>query len=500
MPKLFKNKDHHGFAKLITEMVFGNPFSTERHKLQAHALGMYGGSLEADWNLDPRDKRRHEIMWQIHQQLKPLLDSLVAGYFDGHGDAGERELYHNLVVMNLYLGYRDRFDALIQDAHVRGLGKRRIAFYSEFLREFVHYFGKEDLPITPEHLFACCFQIRRAFYHIFHFFVGTTVAATRLRSRIWNSIFTHDLLRWQRSLYRRMAAIPTLITGPSGSGKELVARAIGFSQYAGFDASNKVFTSDFTKGFFPINLSALSPTLIESELFGHRKGAFTGALEDREGYFSACGPEGAVFLDEIGDTDRGIQVKLLRVLQTRQYQRLGDVNSETFHGKIIAATNCDLSEGIHAGNFREDLYFRLRSDVIHTLSLVELLDGEEGELAFLSEYAAGKLAGEDEAVAVSRDSLKWAEAHPGYPWPGNFRELEQAIRSILVHGEYNPPAAVATHPGNLLESLAASGLSLTELTRTYVQALYKETPVYEEVARKLKVDRRTVKKYLSSDC
>ena len=114
-----------------------------------------------------------------------------------------------------------------------------------------------------------------------------------------------------------------LITGESGTGKELVARAIAMARYIPFDAKSKSFVSDYTQSFYPLNLSALSPTLIESELFGHRRGAFTGALEDRAGWLETCPPLGTVFLDEIGELDPTIQVKLLRVLQTRRFQRLG---------------------------------------------------------------------------------------------------------------------------------------------------------------------------------
>src|SRR6185369_6170470 len=117
----------------------------------------------------------------------------------------------------------------------------------------------------------------------------------------------------------------------------------------------KEFTEDFAGSFHALNLSALSPTLIESELFGHRRGAFTGALEDRAGWMEVCPPLGTVFLDEIGELDPAIQVKLLRVLQTRMFQRLGDTATRVFRGKIIAATNRDLDS---AKDFRRDFYYR----------------------------------------------------------------------------------------------------------------------------------------------
>src|SRR5262249_24983322 len=155
------------------------------------------------------------------------------------------------------------------------------------------------------------------------------------------------------ALQERMRDIPTLITGPSGTGKERVAEAIGRSLYIPFDgkkeefkiafpnAKKKVDAFDFLKGFLPVNLAALPPTLIESELFGTVKGAFNDAI-DRVGRLEECPEHGAVFLDEIGELSPEIQVKLLRVLQTRRFQRVGENEDKLFLGKIIAATNRDL--------------------------------------------------------------------------------------------------------------------------------------------------------------
>ena len=170
-------------------------------------------------------------------------------------------------------------------------------------------------PGTREasYTFAGFFQIHRAFYHIFEQIIGSSLSAARLRAAVWQSIFTHDMRRYRRFFYDRMGDFATLITGPSGTGKELVARAIALSRYLPFDEENRTFGDDRPDSFHPINLAALSPTLIESELFGHRRGAFTGALQDRRGWLELCPPLGSVFLDEIGDLDPSVQVKLLRV-------------------------------------------------------------------------------------------------------------------------------------------------------------------------------------------
>src|SRR5262249_30706093 len=163
--------------------------------------------------------------------------------------------------------------------------------------------------------------------------------------------------------------------GPSGTGKELAARAIAQSRYVPFDSRRLVFADEGAVSFFPINISALSPTLVESELFGHRRGSFTGAIADRKGWLETCPPPGSVFLDELGDLDPAIQVKLLRVIETRSFHPVGDTASRQFQGKLIAATNRDLAADIRKGRFREDLYYRLCSDQIATPALAEQVGG-----------------------------------------------------------------------------------------------------------------------------
>ena len=140
-----------------------------------------------------------------------------------------------------------------------------------------------------------------------------------------------------------MGDFPTLITGPSGTGKELIARAIAGARYVPFDPERMEFADAPGESFLPINIAALSPTLIESELFGHRRGSFTGAIGDRKGWLEACPPSGSVFLDELGEMDLAIQVKLLRVIETRRFSAVGDTAAREFHGKLIAATNRELA-------------------------------------------------------------------------------------------------------------------------------------------------------------
>jgi transcriptional regulator with PAS, ATPase and Fis domain len=305
--------------------------------------------------------------------------------------------------------------------------------------------------------------------------------------------------RYRRVLFDRMSDYSTLITGPSGTGKELVARAIGLSRYVPFDAVAHKFTDDIDNTFFAVNLSALSPTLIESELFGHQRGAYTGALTERCGWLEVCPPSGTVFLDEIGELDGAIQVKLLRVLQSREFSRLGETQSRRFLGKIIAATNRNLAVEIHAGTFREDLYYRLCSDLVSVPSLRARLDDNPQELAELVLHIAQRLVG-PEAAAVATEVLTVINQQlgPNYPWPGNIRELEQCVRNVLIRQSYRNDflASRATSDDpfvQLAETMRLGQLTAEQLLTRYCQLAYAQTGSYEATARQLQLDRRTVK-------
>lgn len=247
--------------------------------------------------------------------------------------------------------------------------------------------------------------------------------------------------------------------------------------------------------FLPINVSALSPTLVESELFGHRRGSFTGAVGDRKGWLETCPAEGSVFLDELGELDGAIQVKLLRVIETRTFHRVGDTASLAFSGKLIAATNRDLAVQIAKGAFREDLYYRLCSDQITTPSLAEQLAGSPQVLEEAVRYMARRVAGDD-AEELAKDVMRWIGTNLGdaYAWPGNYRELDQCIKNVLIRRDYRPARAAASSPmDQIFEDFRAGRLTADELVSRYATVLYSQTRSYEETGRRMEIDRRTVK-------
>ncbi|MEO0793561.1 MAG: sigma 54-interacting transcriptional regulator [Verrucomicrobiota bacterium] len=472
-----------------------NPFDTARYELEREILESQGGRGEEKSDLAA-----------ILALLEKTIDAARERWDPGK-EANQRDafLYQELVFFHVFHQFRRDFDKVIEAGHARGSAAQRIPFYDRFCQEVRYWlpmgFVGEYEAMEETRLFGVFFQVRRAFQHIYQYIIGGSPAATKLRARIWQSIFTHNMDRYQRVLADRMGDIITLITGPSGTGKELVARAIGLSRFIPFNPNTREFEEDFVKAFYPINLSALSSSLIESELFGHKKGAFTGALHDRAGYLSVCGDHGTVFLDEIGETEPSIQVKLLRLLQTRTFAPIGDTEMHSFRGKIMAATNRDLLAEIEAGRFREDFYFRLNADHVRTPSLREILRESPEELENLVSHIARKFVGADEAPTFTGEVMEVIarDLSVDYPWPGNFRELEQCVRNILVHGEYLPQPL-----GNPDQSSPASALALeiqmgkltaNELMARYVSLQYEKTPNYEELGRRLEIDRRTVKKY-----
>ncbi|MFP4657251.1 MAG: sigma-54 interaction domain-containing protein [Desulfonatronovibrionaceae bacterium] len=210
-----------------------------------------------------------------------------------------------------------------------------------------------------------------------------------------------------------------LVTGESGTGKELLVRAL----------HNNSHRAD--KPFVPINCGAIPRELLESELFGHEKGAFTHAVKSRAGRFELASG-GTVFLDEIGELDLSLQVKILRVLQEKEFERVGGSRTIDADIRIVAATNRDLEEEVKKGNFREDLFYRLN---VIPLDLPPLRERGE-DILLLADYFIKKFCAEKNRGPLKIED-KTARVLSEYPWPGNIRELENFMErmSILCEGQ-----------------------------------------------------------------
>ena len=277
-----------------------------------------------------------------------------------------------------------------------------------------------------------------------------------------------------------------LITGESGTGKELVAQAI--HQYSGR-----------TGRFVAVHCAALSETLLESELFGHEKGAFTGAHESREGRFELA-DDGTLFLDEIGEIDLSTQVKLLRALETRSFERVGGVETLHTNARVVAATNRDLEAMVKEGTFREDLFFRL--DVINIV--VPPLRERQEDIPLLVKHFIDEFAEENgkNIESITEDALSILCA---YQWKGNIRELRNCIERMVVLSR-KPVLDVENIPNNIRGNISASqgqnlisstGLDLDNNEKMLImRALDECNGNRTHAANKLGISRRTLHRKL----
>lgn len=279
-----------------------------------------------------------------------------------------------------------------------------------------------------------------------------------------------------------------LILGASGTGKELVAKAIHYN------------SPRKEKPFIAINCGAIPADLLESELFGHVKGAFTSAVADKPGKFEVANG-GTIFLDEIGNMPLQLQMKLLRVLQEHEFERVGSSRRIKLNIRLISATNADLEEQVKAGRFREDLYYRLNVIPI----LLPALKERKGDIPLLARHFLGKICKEMHRplMSLDRDALKAIEA---YDWPGNVREMENVIeRSIaltdgnLIRAHDLPPDIGKQHTENqlLAPQLTSEGTDMnrviTDIERQMIaQALDLGHGVKARAAELLGINRTTL--------
>jgi DNA-binding NtrC family response regulator len=289
-------------------------------------------------------------------------------------------------------------------------------------------------------------------------------------------------------LVRRVAdgTATVLVTGPSGTGKELVARALHTE------------SKRRTRRFVAVNCAAIPDTLLESELFGYKRGAFTDARTDRVGLFQEA-DGGTLFLDEIGDLPMALQAKILRVLQEREVRPLGAAKAEPIDVRVVAATHQDLRRLVKEGRFREDLFYRL---AVIEIGIAPLRDRTE-DIAPLAEHFLQKF-NERSGRAIkgfSGAALKRMEA---YAWPGNVRELENAVeRAVtLARDEWITPDDLPATLQNaavpdFLTAAAEREMTLDELTMAYVhRVLERNGGNKKRTARLLGIDRRTIQRWL----
>jgi len=485
------NADDRQFFTAVVEIIFSNPFDDARTRIRAlmpAAPRTAGATSKHPFGA---------VVPACEERLERLAAAGVAAPKDVA--ARDREILGYVMLFRVYHHYVDHFDALIAEQLTKGDEPVAAPFADALLAELrACGFNSDDAA----RYLALFYQLRRAYYFIVDSLLGDSPAMGRLRHALWNNVFTTDVRIYEKHLWNRMEDFSTLMLGETGTGKTSAAAAIGRSGLIPYDRKRGCFAASFNASFVAANLSQYPESIIESELFGHRKGAFTGAIDNHRGLFERLSNYGALFLDDIGEVSVPIQIKLLTVLQERRYSPVGSHEQLRFDGRVIAATNRSLAELRASTEFRDDFLYRLCSDVIEVPPLRRRLREHPPELeqlvSLLITRATGSQAPDLNDMVVS--SLR-ATIEDDYPWPGNVRELEQAVRRILLNGHYE---GVTTEAGEGEESSLATeirdgSLTATDLLSRYCRALYARMGSYEQVARHIDLDRRTVKKYIERD-
>jgi two-component system response regulator AtoC len=295
------------------------------------------------------------------------------------------------------------------------------------------------------------------------------------------AVFASEVMQRLLGLVEKVAATSAtiLITGESGSGKEIVARAIHH------------FSRRSSKSWVDLNCAALPENLLESELFGHEKGAFSGADTSKQGLFEIAN-QGTLFLDEIGDLDPRMQVKLLRVLDGASYYRVGGVKKVSVDVRVIAATNQDLKAAVREGRFRSDLYHRLSQIPISVPSLRERRDD-------IAPLALHYLAQEKPGAHFAPQALEMLCA---YDWPGNVRELRNVVMRASVFA-MGAEITVEDLPAEFAQNSFSSGLhrfaALPDMERRAILAALEESGGHQQrAADKLGISKRTLQRKIRS--
>lgn len=473
------------FFRRVRNAVIVNPFSDDRGEIDRRLSGLTGAA--------PREKRLARAIAAVREKLEQVEKRGTASI--RNFPAEDYLLIKAAVLFDFFYRYRKEFDQLITDQLAAGGPPIKPAFARPAIAALNAY------GLDPAYTFALCYQLRRAYFFIDRGVIGRSPAMKSLRRSLWNNVFTYDIELFDQFLWDKMEDFSTLLLGETGAGKGTAAMAIGRSGFIPYDEKKSNFRESFADSFLAINLSQFPEALIESELFGHKKGAFTGAINDHDGIFTRCSPYGAIFLDEIGEVAIPIQIKLLQVLEERVFSPVGSHDKIRFAGRIIAATNKSITQIRDKKVLRDDLYYRLCSDVITVPPLRKRIREDPAELDDLLKHAIKKMTGRHspKLLTMVRGAID-RDLGPDYAWPGNVRELEQCVRGILLTQRYEGDLVSASSGARaaVIEGIETGEITAQDLLAGYCRLLYERCGTFEAVARRTRLDRRTVKKYINA--
>jgi len=488
-PQLKLAAEERHFFKTVYNAAFANPFSRLRERLDQRIAGLFPSAS--------RRESKDMCYKEIDRRLT-MLEQVHRCNIDAYREQ-DRELLRVVYLFDIFHKFRDRFDLHINEQIAAGDSPVRVDFADEAMALWA---AKGFDTGVFYHYLALSFQLRRAFYFISHGLVGSSPSMRTLKKHLWYNVFTYNIGLYDKFLWNRMEDFSTLLLGETGTGKGTAAMAIGRSGFIPFDPKTSCFSQSFTQAFSSLNLSQYPETLLESELFGHTKGAFTGAVENYQGAFGRCSPYGSILLDEIGEIPNHVQIKLLRVLQERHFIPVGAHGAERFNGRVIAATNRPRQEIMEGKVFRDDFYYRLCSDIIEVPPLRVRIRETPEELDRLLDFVIHRMTGAHTPKLIEKvKRIIDRNLGQDYPWPGNVRELEQCVRSVLLRRDYNGKKTAnprKTDPaGVLTRGIKEGTIAVPDLVSGYCRLLYDTLGTYEKTARRTGLDRRTVKKHIS---
>ncbi len=411
------------FLANVQRIVFSNPYGDECRQA---CLGFSNGKI------DKPDELLADASGQVDQLLGKLqkegnLD--IVSYSEE-----DRSLLHHGVLFVCYYRFAGKLDKLIAEQFRQGSLSVKVPFASDALSIMTRAGMSNEIA---QRYLAFFFQIQRAHYFINKTLVGNGPSMNRLRHDLWNTIFTHDFRLYEQFLWESIKEVSTIFVGAPGVGKETAARAVIGSGFVPFEDKTKTFAEPFTEFYKTVNLAQYSGIRLESELFGHQKGAYTEAVESYQGTLSRCSQHGVIYLNDISRMPDPVQAKLSSVLQHRSFNPVGSHSQQVFNGRIMASCRVPSRELLENGQLREDLYYQLCVNEIHVPTLRQRFKEDPSEFELVIRNVIKRFTGQESDTLVGKVvSGLHDHVRPGYEWPGNISELEQVVKKILLVRNY----------------------------------------------------------------
>ena len=411
------------FLNTVQKIVFSNPYGEECRQ----------ACLEFSNN---KISRPADLLESASSQVDQLLGKLkkesnmdLALYSED-----DRWLLHHGVLFLCHNRFASHFVKLIEEQHRQGSSNVKVSFAADALGMMTR---AGMASVIAQRYFAFFYQIQRAQYFLNKTLIGESPSIDRLRHDLWNTVFTHDFKLYEQFLWESIKSVSTVFVGESGSGKATAAKAVVCSGFVPFEDKTMTFIEPFIGFFKSVNLAQHSGVRLESELFGHQKGAYAEAVENYQGVLNRCSSHDVIYLDDMTMMPVSVQAKLSNVLQQRTFTPVGSHTQQTFDGRIMASSRKSSKELLKSGELREDLYYQLCVNEIHIPPLRQRFKEMPAEFELMIRHVIKQFTGQDSDDLVGR-VIEGLHDHvsPGYAWPGNISELEQIVKKILLVKNY----------------------------------------------------------------